>query len=127
AGKSIVRAAIAKRNQIDRAFAELLPLNIICSRKCDLPVCPSSSFLEPTRYQITQLTIGFVWTSLVRMVIPLTSFVRRTFDVSELTGEALMLVVILSNNPNHPIQKVDGTNTSCQLDFFFIGSGPWSN
>src|SRR5262249_39701387 len=58
----------------------------MCSRKWDLPVWPSSSFRDPTRYQIMLVTIGDVWTSLVRTTKPLGSTVRRTSSVAKAEG-----------------------------------------
>src|SRR6185369_2017844 len=53
----------------------------MCSRKCDLPVWPSSSFREPTRYQIIVATTGLSCSSFVRRVRPFGRIVFRTLRV----------------------------------------------
>src|SRR2546430_297405 len=58
----------------------------MCSRKCDFPVWPSSSFREPTRYQIMLVTIGDVWTSFVKTTKPFVRTVLRTSSVAKAEG-----------------------------------------
>src|SRR5207237_10900983 len=61
-------------------------LNSTSSRKWDLPVWPSSSLREPTRYQIIDVTLGEVWTSFVRTPKPLSRTVRPTSSVANAEG-----------------------------------------
>src|SRR5262245_58413485 len=55
-----------------------VPLNSMCSRKCDFPVWPSSSLREPTLYQIMAATMGLSLSSLVSTVSPLARTVFLT-------------------------------------------------
>src|SRR5262245_47942742 len=39
------------------------PLNIMCSKKCEIPVMPGRSLREPTLYHCQNVTAGTVWSS----------------------------------------------------------------
>src|SRR5207253_7929695 len=48
-----------------------VPLNIICSTQCEMPVMPECSLRAPTRYHTQNETTGAECTSLVSRVSPL--------------------------------------------------------
>ncbi len=55
-----------------------VPLNIMCSRKCAMPVAPRASLREPTRYQTWKDTIGLRWSSSSSTRSPLSSVSATT-------------------------------------------------
>src|ERR1051325_1941906 len=57
----------------------------MCSRKCDLPVWPSSSLREPTRYQMIVATTGLSCCSLAMTVRP---FARVIFCTPRVRNDA---------------------------------------
>src|SRR6266545_862706 len=58
------------------------PLNIMCSKKCEIPVMPGDSLREPTRYHCQKETAGTLWSSCVRMTSPFGSTWRSTLKRS---------------------------------------------
>ena len=65
------------RHAVDLALPEAraMPLNIMCSRKCDTPASRSRSLRAPTWYQSITATTGSTWRSTIRTRRP---FARRS-------------------------------------------------
>src|SRR5262245_1016587 len=64
------------------------PLNIMCSKKCEIPVMPGPSLREPTRYHCQKVTAGTLWSSWRRMTRPFGSVCRATGKRVGLSGLA---------------------------------------
>jgi len=58
------------------------PSNIMCSKKCEMPVMPGRSLREPTLNHCQKVTVGTEWSSCVSRTSPLSSTVRSTLKVS---------------------------------------------
>ena len=54
------------------------PLNIMCSKKCEMPVVPGDSSRDPTRYHCQNEIAGTVWSSWSSTVSPFGSTWRST-------------------------------------------------
>jgi two-component system sensor histidine kinase TctE len=52
-----------RSNSLGPYFFE--PLNIMCSKKCEIPVMPGRSLREPTRYHCQKVMVGTLWSSWV--------------------------------------------------------------
>src|SRR6185436_19170971 len=63
------------------------PLNIMCSKKCEIPVMPGRSLREPTLYHCQNVTAGTAWSSCSSTTRPFASLWRSTGN--ETTDNAL--------------------------------------
>src|SRR5262245_34039102 len=59
------------------------PLNIMCSKTCEMPVMPGRSLREPTRNHCQKVTTGTEWSSRNRTMSPFDSSTRSTFNRSD--------------------------------------------
>src|SRR6266516_1030499 len=64
------------------------PLNIMCSKKCEMPVMPGASLREPTRYHCQKVMVGTLWSSWVRTIRPFGSVWRSILKRSGVTASA---------------------------------------
>src|ERR1039458_8301938 len=68
----------------------LVPLNIMCSKKCAKPVLPVPSLRLPTRTQLCSATFGMLWSGQTTTSSPLASRMvrtRATASANERSGE----------------------------------------
>src|SRR5712691_1910889 len=64
------------------------PLNIMCSKKCEMPVMPGASLREPTRYHCQKVMVGTLWSSWVRTIRPFARVWRSILKRSGVTASA---------------------------------------
>ena len=65
------------------------PLNIMCSKKCEMPVMPGASLREPTRYHCQNAMVGTLWSSCVSTTRPFGSVWRSTGRRSGVTAASV--------------------------------------
>src|SRR6266571_7123935 len=87
------------------------PLNIMCSKKWEMPVMPGASLREPTRYHCQNVMVGTLWSSWVRTIRPFGSVWRSILNRSGVTASARALAASSAATPA-PAAPVAGGSAS---------------
>src|SRR5438093_6843865 len=75
------------------------PLNIMCSKKWEMPVIPGASLRDPTRYHCQKVMVGTLWSSCVRTTRPFGSVWRSILNRSGVTASASPLAASSAATP----------------------------